>query len=394
MANIDLVVNFSHPDAVSNTIRYARIDNTVTPVYTTIPGILPGDNPYTISSVPNGQYRVYILPIYADGRSCPESVFTTPACSGINAFNASYDGSGNISVVYSAEGSLPSVRVNINYPNGGTASQIFTNGDSISMSIPPNLAGTYIVTMQPVCDSDTGFFGVSTAPVNVPVTVNETVLIQTVDPHFGAGNRISNVTGISGFTFGSQVNEGETQTGTHGAFSGIISVTVIQAFADSSESNGVMLRVNGVDTECIGVAGGSLFGETLNFGYRTYAATDVIEITYDYNVCEVSVPGLFLIDNNSATATIVSVTPEVFEIGTGSFPIAPGGDIDATHTGFATLLNIAVSGVVGDIRAELRRNGDLLQCITFNADGNSDFAAFTFDIGDDCSIAVYDGACP
>ncbi len=162
-ATIDLVITFDHPDAVSNTIRYARIDNTASPVYTTIPGVLPGASPYTISGVQNGQYRVYIRPIYSDGRICSEAVYDTPACTGINSFSAVYDGT-NINVTYTAEGSLDSVKVNINYPNGGTFTQIYANGDPIVIAPPSGVYGTFFATIQPVCDPDSGFYGVATAP--------------------------------------------------------------------------------------------------------------------------------------------------------------------------------------------------------------------------------------
>jgi hypothetical protein len=162
-AVIDLVVTFTHPAAISHTIRYARIDNTVSPVYTTIPGILPGQSPYTIAGVQNGQYRVYIRPVYADGRLCSESVADTPACTGINSFSAEYDGT-DINVTYTAEVSLDSVRVNISYPNGGSFTQVYANGDPIVITPPSGVYGTFFATLQPVCDPDSGFFGVATPP--------------------------------------------------------------------------------------------------------------------------------------------------------------------------------------------------------------------------------------
>jgi len=160
---INLIITFNHPDAISNTIRYARIDNTVTPVYTTIPGILPGASPYTISGVANGQYRIYIRPIYSDGRLCSETVVDTPACTGINSFSVAYDGT-NINVTYSASVDLDAVRVNISYPNGGSFSQIYTNGDPIVITPPAGVYGTFFATLQPVCNIDSGFFGTATPP--------------------------------------------------------------------------------------------------------------------------------------------------------------------------------------------------------------------------------------
>lgn len=174
--NIDLIVTFTHPSAVSNTIRYARIDNTFTPIYTTIPGVLPGSSPYTINDVPDGQYIVGITPIYADGRKCSEVITNTPPCIAINSFSAVLFVGGSpvineIIINYSATTNIPYVRVNINYPNGGLFSQIYTNTGSTITIIPPNLLfGDYIITMTPVCNLATGFFGAPTAPaiVNIP----------------------------------------------------------------------------------------------------------------------------------------------------------------------------------------------------------------------------------
>lgn len=176
---IDLIVTFVHPDAISNTIRYARIDNTSTPVYITIPGVLPGQSPYTINVSPlleNGQYRVGIRPVYADGRACTETFFDTPPCIGVSAFSASYNGT-NIIVTYSVDSSVPDVKVNISYPNGGFTSQVFSNGASISITPPAGVFGSFYITMQPVCNADTGFYGVATAPaiINISAPNNSSI---------------------------------------------------------------------------------------------------------------------------------------------------------------------------------------------------------------------------
>jgi hypothetical protein len=191
-STVDLIVTFTHPDAISNTIRYARIDNTVSPVYTTIPGVLPGDSPYTIPGVPNGQYRVYMRPIYSDGRLCSESVYDTPACTGITAFSAEYDGT-NINVTYSTEVGLESVRVTINYPNGGSFTQIYTNGDPIVIAPPAAVYGTFFATMQPVCDSGSGFFGASTPPSVFNITASSSGSISN-NTYPLTGNEINDVT--------------------------------------------------------------------------------------------------------------------------------------------------------------------------------------------------------
>lgn len=168
---MDIIVNFNNPSAISYTLRYARIDNTNTPTYITIPNVL--SSPYLINNVADGQYFVGITPIYADGRVCPEITQTTPACTGINSFSAVTGGSptSDFIVSYSAIAGLPKIRVNIAYPNGGSWSQIYNNGSSpITIPFPPFVYGDFSITITPVCNENTGYFGAPTAPVilNVP----------------------------------------------------------------------------------------------------------------------------------------------------------------------------------------------------------------------------------
>ena len=179
---MDILVYYSHPSAVSVTLRYARIDNTNTPTYITIPSIV--SSPYTISGIADGQYFVGLTPVYADGRKCSEMTQTTPACAGINSFSAVTGGSPTDEFVisYSASVSIPKVKVNIAYPNGGSWSQIYTNaGTDIIVPFPPFVYGAFSITMQPVCNEDTGFFGSPTAPV----------ILAVPDPNVPASNSFS-----------------------------------------------------------------------------------------------------------------------------------------------------------------------------------------------------------
>lgn len=175
MSSINLVIQFNHPDAVSNTVRYSRIDNTSTPVYTTLTGITT--SPLIIEGIPNGQYRVGITPVYADSRVCTERLEDTPPCSGIVSFSAALSG-GNIAVTYTINVDVPYFQININYPNGGTFSQQYVNAGTGTQNVTPpsGLYGDYTVTIQPVCDPDTGFLGANSAPaiVNVPAPSNST----------------------------------------------------------------------------------------------------------------------------------------------------------------------------------------------------------------------------
>ncbi len=201
--NMNIVVTFSHPSAVKNTIRYARIDNTSTPVYTTIPNVLPGASPYTIAGLSDGDYFVGITPIYADGRSCSEVSATTGACAGITAFSAIFDESGNIIVSYSAINTLPTIKVVINYPNGGTSSTLHTNnGTDITITPPVGVTGDYYITLVPVCNATTGFEGQPTAPVILTITPsnnstftnntsNVLAPVSLMATEFGTGNNVT-----------------------------------------------------------------------------------------------------------------------------------------------------------------------------------------------------------
>jgi len=166
---MDISVTFTHPDAISNTIRYARIDLGGTLDWTTITGVLPGASPYSINNVDEGQYVVGITPVYADGRKCGEVTKNTTSCGSIAAFAASFDGN-DILVTYSASLSIPKVRLVINYPNGGQFSQIYNNGAAIVVTPPSGLTGAYSLTMQAVCNENTEWYGATTAPAVIEVT--------------------------------------------------------------------------------------------------------------------------------------------------------------------------------------------------------------------------------
>lgn len=165
---LDIIVTFTNANTISSLIRYARIDQGGDLNWSVPVNVLPGASPYTINNVDDGQYVVGITPVYADGRKCSEITKTTPVCGTINAFSAVLNGSGHIIVTYSA--TSPKVRVTINQPNGGVWQQIYTNGASIDITPVAGLIGVFSVTMQPVCNATTSWFGASTAPALVEVT--------------------------------------------------------------------------------------------------------------------------------------------------------------------------------------------------------------------------------
>jgi len=179
---MDIIVTFTHPDAVSNLIRYARLD-TPGPLVWSVPAtVLPGASPYTIANVDEGQYIIGITPVYSDGRVCSEQQTTTSSCSLMSAFAAAFNnGTGNIDITYSAPVSVPKVRVVINYPNGGQYSNIYNNGASISITPPAGLYGNYSITMQCVCNEATGWYGQATAPSVITIAVPSSLQNDTAE---------------------------------------------------------------------------------------------------------------------------------------------------------------------------------------------------------------------
>lgn len=176
--SINLTASFSHPDASAHRVRYARIDNTVTPVYTTVaPDSV--SSPATIATnIPNGQYRIGYKPIYADGRVCDEQFQDTAACEGLISINASFSGD-NIVVQYLAPSEVPKVRITVSYPNGGSfTANYVNNGNDIPIAVPSNLFGDFFVAGQSVCDEDSGFYSPFSSTVTVsrsPVTISATL---------------------------------------------------------------------------------------------------------------------------------------------------------------------------------------------------------------------------
>lgn len=185
--SINLGFEFSLPvGAVSQLVQYARIDNTSAPVWITV-SPSPITSPSVIATnIPNGQYQLQATPIYPDGRTCQPTVTTTPGCAGLISLSAVIQ-SGVLVVTYLAPPGVPSVLINVGYPNGGSNSQIYTNnGNPISIGLPSGVYGNYSVTGQSVCDPTSGFYSPPSASVTVPYT-------QAVSGSYYLGNSIGGV---------------------------------------------------------------------------------------------------------------------------------------------------------------------------------------------------------
>lgn len=164
---MSITVAFEHDEAISVLVRYARIDQG-TLNWSEPASVLIGASPYSITNVDEGQYRVGITPVYADGRKCSEVTKDTDVCGAISSFSAIYNGT-NIVVTYSA--TSEKVRIVVQYPNGGTSSQIeLAAASPVTITPPADLTGLFSVTIQPVCNENTEWYGPVSAPAVFEIT--------------------------------------------------------------------------------------------------------------------------------------------------------------------------------------------------------------------------------
>jgi hypothetical protein len=168
---INLTIAFGMPaGAVSNLVRYARIDNLApgaSPVYTQVTPN-PVTSPATIATnILDGQYTIQSTPVYPDGRTCAATTITTPACPGLTSISATIQ-SGVLVVTYLATAGVTNVIITVGYPNGGSFQQMYVNtGNPISIAIPAGVYGNYTVNGQSVCDPTSGFYSAPSSTVTV-----------------------------------------------------------------------------------------------------------------------------------------------------------------------------------------------------------------------------------
>lgn len=278
MANINLAIEFNHPDAIAHQVSYARIDNllpgqqpsfsNVSPNPTTSPAVLA-------TNVPNGQYQINSIPVYPDGRICEATTVYTPACPPLLSLNAVIQGS-SIVVNYLAPPSVPNVLITVNYPNGGSFSNIYVNnGNSVSIAIPPGVTGTFTVFGQSVCDATSGFYSAPTPQASVTYQPNNLTITSDA-----ANITITTLTGIAGFTLPQNVTVGSTIVGVHQAFFNSISFT--WTGMPALQLN-VSVQINGVTVQCVDIpntTGGSLTIPSVSVG-----ANDQLQISFNTGDC-------------------------------------------------------------------------------------------------------------
>lgn len=274
--SINLEIVWDHPSAISNAVRYARIDNTISPVFTNAGNFAGSSGSAQVATnIADGQYQVEITPIYADGRTCNPTVIYTDPCAPLLAINAQLV-SGNLVISYLAPSTAPKVRITVNYPNGGSSIANYVNtGTNIVVALPPGVTGTYTVSGQTVCDESSGFFSAPSSQVSVDV-----VAFNVSIANFVAGIILTNVTGIAGFALASNIPNGTTQTGTHTAFYGGIVFTFTGTETMNSSAT---VQINGTIIQCVNLP--NTAGGTVTFTAASYAATDLITITFNNGVC-------------------------------------------------------------------------------------------------------------
>lgn len=275
--SINLAIEWDHPAAVSNFVQYARIDNTINPVFSTVTPNIAGSSGTAViaENVPDGQYQIQITPIYADGRTCAPTVINTPPCQPLIAINAVLQ-SGNLVISYLAPSQAPKVRITVNYPNGGsTVANYINDGNNIVIPLPSGLTGNFIVTGQSVCDESSGFYSAFSSQVTVPVVASNVTV-----SNFAGGVTISNITGISGFSLPTLVTFGNTVTGNHDAFYGGITNTFTGMPGAASSAT---LQINGTIIQCVNVPNTS--GGTVIFSPASFSSTDQITITFNAGTC-------------------------------------------------------------------------------------------------------------
>jgi hypothetical protein len=272
---INLTIKLDQDGAIAHRIRYARIDNTINPIWVTVsPDVVNSPNlTATIATnIPAGQYRIGYYAIYSDLRTCPEQFVDTADCDGLISINAYLDGN-NIIAQYFAPSTAPKVKINISYPNGGSYSTLVVNtGNDVPIALPNGVYGDFIVTGQSVCDESSGFYSAPSSQVTVTRSAT-TVTISNQSSELS----ITNVTGISGYTLSATLSPSNSDTGTHDAFTGVISLTMT---GGSPFDGSASLLLNGTMIQCVNITSGSL-----SFNSASFAETDLITITISDSAC-------------------------------------------------------------------------------------------------------------
>lgn len=279
MATINLSVKLNQDGAVAHRIRYARIDNVLTPTWVTVsPDVVNSPNvTQTIATnIPAGQYRIGYYALYSDLRTCEEQFVETAPCNGLISINAYLDGN-NIIVEYLAPSDAPKVRITVNYPNGGSSTANYVNnGNDIPIALPNGVFGDFLVTGQSVCDESSGFYSAPSSQVVVTRGENNLTITNT-SPNLS----IVTVVGINGFTLSQIISPGSSLQGGHTAFYGSIEL----GYTNSPTANcSAQLLLNGTIIQCIDIAAFSPAADIV-FSPAAFSDSDQLTINLITGAC-------------------------------------------------------------------------------------------------------------
>lgn len=359
---INLTIRWSHPNATSAQVRYARVDNVTTPVFTLVspnPTVNPNINSLNIATnVPNGQYEIQATPIYPDGRVCSAQVDYTEPCEGLLSISA-YISATNIIVDWTAPSYVPKGRISVAFPSGGTSVMNYTNMGGMNQTvipIPPGNSGLISVQGQSVCDEGSGFY----SQFSSTITLNNSSGVTPIASQFVIGNNIDTLCNNAAVTLYS-----------NGSF-GIGSV-LYQDSALTIPQTGVTY-VSNIYTAIIYTISSTTgqvlttTGQSCNVGIHNDFLTDNYKINTVTGITGFSLPGGGVLVNTSYTGTR---TPA------GTFTISVNVSANVTPSGKLVLL----------------KNSIIEQCLNVSANTTYNFAAETFAANDLLEIRFEAGSC-
>lgn len=94
----------------------------------------------------------------------------------------------------------------------------------------------------------------------------------------------------------------------------------------------------------------------------------------------------FFVENNMIDSVIDNVTPSVYLISEGAFPVSTGNSISGLHGSFSSALGVEISSYSTPITLQLYKNGLLEQSINVFSNGTHTFSALGFGPDDECRI--------
>lgn len=131
--------------------------------------------PFSIIGVDPNEYEFYYITHCSNGEISVASntFYSTPTCTSPLSFNVNQVGS-NFQINYTVPGTIGTVNLQVEYPNGGTLNQNYsvTSPGQIIIPVPSGQYGDYTFSLRSVCNADSGWFS----------PFGNSVLITTINP--------------------------------------------------------------------------------------------------------------------------------------------------------------------------------------------------------------------